>query len=306
MTKYFTEKSFKDQLQKGTLPPFILWVGEEDYFKLALLTFIRNEAPRQGYAFEVQSAGEESTSEILGRAATPSLLGGKDILVLTELERCGASERRYLKEYIEKLPPDLIVIAVASSDLDLDDEFMRDLSRIATVMKFPRLGGNELVAWASEKTKALELVIEQRALTQLVEAYEGQVGRLSSEIEKLSLLYPQGGSLSAHDIEEALGPSVWNVTKKLVDAVRGGNLKEALQTWEEERLFGNKPESLLGSLFYEAATLPESEENLETLYLADIALKTGAAPEVLCMPLAITRIVHPLSRIKEEKPLWQK
>lgn len=284
----------------------MLWVGEEDYTKYELLAYLRSEAPNLGYDIEVYSAGEDSPSEVLGRAATPSLLGEKNILVLTEIERCSPSERSYLKRHEGTLSPGLILIAIASSGVDSEDDLIQSLAQHATLLRFSLLSQKDLAAWAKEKAKALGLDFEDNALAGLSVAFKDQIGRLSSEIEKISLLYPQGGQISVRNIEKMLGASVWETTEKITLSIRECRLKEALQALEERRFLGEKAENALTSIFYEAASLPGSEENLETLYNADLSLKTGVASESVIMPLVLGRIVHPALRKKEEKTLWLK
>jgi DNA polymerase-3 subunit delta len=306
LTKKISEQVFRAQFKEGKLPPLVLWVGEEDYTKFELLAYLRSEAPKLGYNLEVYSAGEDSPSEVLGRAATPSLLGGKTLLVLTEMERCRPSDQRYFMKYTARLPSELNLIAVVSSGMDAEDEFFQSLTQPAAVLEFPLLTGMKLVAWAKEKAKDFGLDIEEKALSRLAAAFEGQLSMLFSEIEKLALLFPPGLKITAEEIEEKLGAAVWEISLKFTDSIKGGRHKEALQSWEEQRLLGVPSEKILSALFYEAANLPGHEENLESLYHADLSLKTGAAPETVLMPLVISRIVHPALRIKEEEMLWLK
>jgi DNA polymerase-3 subunit delta len=306
MTKLLSEHSFRELFSKGKLPPVSLWIGEEDFLKFEALAFLRMEAPKQGLDVEMFSAGEVSPSEVVGRAATPSILGGRTLLVLTEAERSGSSERAFLKRYAEGPLPEVALILVVSSGVDSQEDIIQSLAQRAAVVKYSSLEGKDLLAWARNRAKFFGVEIEDQALSGLAMALAGQLGRLSSEIEKLSLLHPEGGQVSDREIEEVLGPSVWEPAKKITQAIGNGRFKEALQAWEEQRLWGERPENILSSLFYEVVNRPGAEENLEALYQADVTLKSGAAPEAVIMPLVITRIVHPAFRIKEEKPVWLK
>ncbi len=306
MTKLLSEPAFRELFSNGKLPPVSLWIGEEDFLKFEALTFLRIEAPKQGFEVEIFSAGEVSPSEVVGRAATPSILGGRTLLVLTEAERCGSSERAFLKRYTEGPLPEVALILVFSSGFDSQEDIIKILALRAAVVKYSSLEGRGLLDWARNRAKSFGVEIEDNALSGLTMALAGQLGRLSSEIEKLYLLRPEGGQVSCREIEEVLGPSVWEPAQKIAKAVGNGRFKEALQALEEQRLWGERPENILSSLFYEVGNRPSAEENLEALYQADVTLKSGAAPEAVIMPLVITRIVHPALSIKEEKPVWLK
>jgi len=300
MTKLLSEHSFRELFSKGKLPSVSIWIGEEDFLKFEALAFFRIEAPKQGLEVEMFSAGEVSPSEVVGRAATPSILGGRTLLVLTEAERSGSLERTFLKRYAEDPLPEVALILVVSSGVDYQEEIIQNLAQRAVVVKFTSLEGKDLLIWAKNRAKFFGVEIDEKALSGLAMALVGQLGRLSSEIEKLSLLHPEGGQVSDREIEEVLGPSVWEPAQKIKQAIGSGRFKEALQAWEEQRLWGERPENLLSSLFYEVGNRPGAEENLENLYQADVTLKSGLAPEAVIMPLVITRIVHPAFRIKEE------
>jgi DNA polymerase III delta subunit len=300
MTKLLSEHSFRELFSKGKLPSVSLWIGEEDFLKFEALAFLRMEAPKQGLEVEMFSAGEVSPSEVVGRAATPSILGGRTLLVLTEAERSGSSERTFLKRYAEDPLPEVALILVFSSGVDYHEEMIQNLAQRAVVVKFTSLEGKDLLVWAKNRAKSFGVEIDEKVLSGLAMALAGQLGRLSSEIEKLSLLHPEGGQVSDREIEEVLGPSVWEPAQKIKQAIGSGRFKEALQAWEEQQLWGERPENMLSSLFYEVGNRPGAEENLETLYQADVTLKSGLAPEAVIMPLVITRIVHPVFRIKEE------
>ena len=306
MTKLLSDPAFRELFLKGKLPPVSLWLGEEDFLKFEALAFLRIEAPKQGFEVEIFSVGEVSPSEVIGRAATPSILGGRTLLVLTEAERSGSSERAFLKRYAEGPIPEVALILVVSSGVDSKEDIIQSLAQGIAVVKYTSLEGKDLLAWARSRAKIFGVEIEDKALSGVAMALAGQLGRLSSEIEKLSLFHPEGGQVSDLEIEEVLGPSVWEPAQKITQAIGNGRFKEALQAWEEQRLWGERPENILSSLFYEVGNRPGAEENLEALYQADVTLKSGAAPEAVIMPLVITRIVHPALRIKEEKPVWLK
>jgi len=306
MTKLLSEHSFRELFSKGKLPSVSLWIGEEEFLKFETLAFLRIEAPKQGLEVEIFSAGEVSPSEVVGRAATPSILGGRTLLVLTEVERSGSSERAFLKHYTEDPLPEVALILVFSSGVDFQEDIIQSLTQHAAVVQYSSLEGKDLLVWARNQANFFSVEIEDKALSGITMALSGQLGRLSSEIEKLSLFHPEGGQVSEREIEEILGPSVWGSAQKITQAIGRSRFKEALQAWGEQRLWGERPENILSSLFYEVGNRPGAEENLESLYQADVTLKSGAAPEAVIMLLVITRIVHPAFRLKEEKPVWLK
>jgi DNA polymerase III subunit delta len=321
-----TPTEVRKQIVSGTTGPLYLLEGDDLQSRHDLSLEFAALVDEGLQAFNVESlyasesgsaAGRDALiGDILSTARTLPMMSPRRVVVVLEAERLLSPRRgkddddaqpdlglapkkkrsitpvEELEAYFEKPEPMTTLVFVAGG-LDGSRRLVKLLRKHADCVNCGSLASTqEAAAWIRKRFEKDELSIDTRALALLIETTGLSLGRIRAEVEKL-VLYASGESIITpnHVRDIVLPESESEGVFALMDAVRNGNARLALQEVSALIDAGVQPPMILGQL--RAVTIQLKNEarvknGLEAVLRTDLAIKSSAGtPQYLLECLVV-------------------
>jgi DNA polymerase-3 subunit delta len=176
---------------------------------------------------------EVSVEDLASVLATPPMMAEWRVVILREVEGLAPSPkaRTALLKTVEKPPPGLALIMLASVPSGSKAKFYGELKRKARSVEFPEVGPNDvpgwLVAWVSSR-HGVEM--KEDAARALGGAVGTDLGVLAQEVEKLSSMVDEGEPITVEVVRRS-GMSIPTQDRwEWFDLVGTRNFEKAMRT----------------------------------------------------------------------------
>ena len=236
------------QLRNGGLKALYLLVGDEPLQAQEAADTIRAAARAQGFVerqvFTVSGAHFD-WSQVLGAAQSMGLFSSQQVLeIRLPSGKPGKEGSAALQQYAAQLGEGLITL-VHLPRLDrqqLQSEWFKALESVGVLVRCDPLDRHQLPAWIAQRLAAQGQHLPpgeagQHAMAFFADRVEGNLLAAHQELQKLSLLYPQG-ELSFEDIQSAVLNVARFALPQLSAAVLAGAPGRALKVLDGLRAEG--------------------------------------------------------------------
>ena len=205
---------------------------------------------------EVVGSELKTSDEILRIVGSPTLLGGKRLLIITN---CLSSAPVNIKDALvttikQGLPDDLTILFYESLDFDKRQSLFKLLNQPKTAQYFDLLTGVQLQAYASELARAKSLTIDDLLLRRVVSLVGNDLWRLNSELTKLSA-YAVTRPLSVEAVQSLVSANLADNLFALMDAIANHNPAGANRLLAELIQGGEDPIGLMAILAFQLRNL---------------------------------------------------
>jgi DNA polymerase III subunit delta len=234
-----------------------LVVGEE-FLAAEAVERIRSEAGTEELS-EVSLDADAEPAEIVTALETPSLLGGRRLVVVERANRLGADQVRAIESYLRSPSPHAVLVLVSPGRSGLE-EVVGDRGEIVALVP-PR--GRALVKWVRERALARELRVDDRACWALIEALGTDLRDLGQGIEQLATAVGAGGHAGVAEVKRMFPRlaelRVWQLTEAFGDR----RLPEAMSALRRLLDQEDEPLVILGALAGHLRRLLMAREHAE-------------------------------------------
>ncbi len=236
-----------------------LLYGPDTFRARAKLSSIRDKFLVSQPAFNfIHKSGSEinSADELLRLLESATLLGGKRLVVLTDLMSLGEIE---VKDALAKavkggLPDDLVIVLQENFDFDKRQSLFKLLNQPKTSQFFGFLTGAELFRFAKELALIKELNIEASLLREVLVITGSDLWRLNNELTKLAS-YAKTHPLSSTVVWEFVSADLSDNLFALMDAVAHHNPSAVNRLFGDLVNRGEDPAGLLPILSFQIRNL---------------------------------------------------
>ncbi len=245
-----TFAELQKSLASGTIPPVLLFHGEESYLARRGVRLLKRAVLTPGSdAFDfVSLSGRETTAEaIVSQAGTVPMLSERRLTVVYEFEGMSPAQRTKLLDYV-RAPYETSCLALVSfSRLSGRNKFEQGLLKSASVVECGSLGHDSLMALAAHMAGEHGLTVEDDAMAVLIDWTSGDLSRVDNELGKLES-YCASGTVTIDDIETVVGAKASSLGD-LAAAVAERRSGDALARLSELVDGGVDPAQLVTQLF---------------------------------------------------------
>jgi DNA polymerase-3 subunit delta len=263
-----TREDLRNQLKKGQISPLYLLFGAEKYLRnLAAKTItekILQDSPLREFNETEFSLNDTEFLHAIASAEQLPMISSRRVVKITEINKLKESDEDALARYVTRPAESSVVIFVAD-DLDKRRRFAKILLENCVSVEFTNLSDAELIKWAKDRLKELNVQADEKALRQIVALVGNNVLKLTNEIEKLATA-ALPDSIIPYELVEKLVPNSRELSNfELTDHLLDRNRVRALQILQKILDDGAEPLMLLGLI----------ANNYHRLFLAKELMRQG-------------------------------
>lgn len=193
---------------------------------------------------EVTFGSRAPLAELLNALDTPSLFGGRRLVVVRDASELLKETTDALAAYIDTPAPDSVLVLIANGRTRLDSVIARAGARV--VLEAPK--GRRLVGWIRRRAGEHSLRVDDRAAWALIDSVGGELRDLDGSLSQLATSLGAGAQVSAADVAKAFPRVADQRIYVLTDAVGDRRLPIAMTNLRRLLEQGEDPLVLLGAL----------------------------------------------------------
>jgi DNA polymerase III subunit delta len=269
-----TTAQLKEKLTKGKPPAALLLLGDEAYLRDAcraeLIDAYVPEAVRT-WAVSRYSADRGETQSAVERSQTLPMLAKQQVVFLEEVEAIEKLGEKAREDALEQLtgylenPAPFTVLVLEAEKLDMRMQLGKKLADLALVVEVglgdrveDRIAAAVGLAKALAKESAVEF--EKGAAEDLAEFVNGDLMRLKTEVEKLSMYAAKRKSIRREDIGAMVISEKTSTIWEVADLIASRQPRKALEFIERLLRDGEEPVMMVGGLAWMYRKLIEASE----------------------------------------------
>lgn len=193
---------------------------------------------------EASFGSDASAAEILGALDTPSLLGGRRLVLVRDAHELGKEQVEALVRYLESPSPSAVLVLVAAGRTKLEAAVKAAGSVIA--LEAPK--GRRLVGWIRERGRDRKLRVDDRAGWALVDSVGTELRDLDQALQQLSTALGVGATVGAAEVRAAFPRLADERVFAFQDAVGERRLPVAMTALRRLLEQGDEPLMVFGAL----------------------------------------------------------
>jgi DNA polymerase III subunit delta len=219
-----------------------LLAGEEFLVEEALEQ-VRAEAGTDALS-EITVSGNVTVPEMVTALETPSLLGGRRMVIVRDAEGLTKEALQALAEYLESPSPHSVLVLVAGGRTRLDSS----VKKLGRVINLNAPKGRSLVSWLRRRATERTMKLDDRAGWALIDSVGTDLRELDSALTQLETRLGAGARVGVAEVRNAFARSADQRIYVFTDAV--GDRRLALAMTSLRRLLnqGEDPLVLFGAL----------------------------------------------------------
>lgn len=224
-----TFEAISKELDQKVYRPVYFLMGEEPYFIDKITERIEREVldeAEKGFNQSILYGKDVSAQDIISEAKRFPMMAERQVVVVKEAQHVRGIED--LNSYIEQPQPStVLVIAYKYKKLDKRKALAKNIAKNHVLFESKRLYDNQVADWVANAIREGGYKISPKAVALLTEHVGSDLGRMHQEIEKLMLVVPKGGDISADVIERNIGISKDYNNFELQKALAEGDVLKA-------------------------------------------------------------------------------
>lgn len=235
--------------------------------------------------FEVDRLnGEDIDADMLGGAvSTPPFLSQRRLVVVRDL-----GTNKLLNESFVKIAPtvaDTTDLVVIEGRVDGRSKYLQALKDQTDFREFTQLDGDALVRWIALQVADKGGSIERRDAQYIVDRVGSNQQMIANEIDKLLAYTPKITKESIESLTDYLPQSS---IFAMLESAFSGDVKKALDMYQEQRLQGMEPQAILGMIAWQLHILALVKTGQDKTP-ADLASSAKLNPFVVRKSMNITK-----------------
>jgi DNA polymerase-3 subunit delta len=281
-----TPSGFAKWLEQGKPPaPVYLFRGDAEFLMEeawgALLEKLVPEKARRFNGERLQ-ARDCQAGQVIARLSTVSMFGGKNLLMLQNVELWPKDQLKDIQDYVAKPHPSACLVLTAGRKKGLEKLEAAIASGSGATVEFVSPSEREAPKWLQERAKLHGKRLGPQAASLLVEHVGVDLLRLEQELEKLRLYTGERKTIDPEDVQEVVGLQRSYTIFELVRYVAGGQSSRAVASLRSLLLAGEAPLAILGLLTRQIRSLWQVKDGADRgLSIALIAQQTKLPPFVV-------------------------
>ena len=198
-------KSFKDKTPK----PLYLIHGEEAYYIDLIAKTATDELLEEhekDFNFTTVYGKDVDTGSLLAQLKQYPMMADYQLVILKEAQ--DLKDWTTLEPYLDSPSPTTVfLVCYKHKKADARKKFYKSIQKHGEVVESKRLYENQVDAWIKEYLKQKKMLINPKAALLLVDFLGADLSKIVRELDKLSIVVPEGTTIDENHIETNIGIS---------------------------------------------------------------------------------------------------
>lgn len=214
--------------------PVYAIVGSDRFLRAAaleeLLKTLSKEADDLG---PIRVSGEGDLADVLDEVRTPSLLGGKRVVVVEDADDFISTHRKALERYVAEPSLDGCLIFLCDS-MPKTTNLHKLIAKHGEIRECEPLKGQAFTAWMTKRCATVHgKRLADNAARRLRELIGAESGWIDTELSKLAAYVGERPEITLADVNAATGESREEKVFEVVNALADGNISAAIGAWQQ-------------------------------------------------------------------------
>ena len=197
-------------IRDGNLKPIYFLMGEEPYYIDKISDFIEDhvlDESEKGFNQVVMYGRDVSVEEIIASAKRFPMMAERQVLIVKEAQDLSRTIEK-LVPYIENpQPTTVLVINYKYKKIDKRKKLYKATAKNGLIFESKPLYENQVADWIRRVLGGKKYQAEPKAAQMLVEFLGTNLSKISTELDKLMSIVPQGTIITPDHIEQHIGIS---------------------------------------------------------------------------------------------------
>lgn len=222
--------------------PVYLLAGES-FLSEEALDRIRSEEQTDHLAEDSFGADVE-TAELMSALETPSLLGGRRMVVVHDADQLRKEQIEALERYLSSPSPHSVLVLVSPGRSKLEGT----VKKVGAVIGLDAPKGRRLVSWIVDRGRSHGLRIEERGAWTLIDAVGTELRDLDGAMSQMVTGFGPGSKIGANEVKQMFARLADERIFGFTDAVGDRRLPQAMAALRRLLDQGDEPLMVFGAL----------------------------------------------------------
>lgn len=219
------------EIQKKHFRPIYFLMGEEAFFIDQLSKLIEETAldeAERSFNQTVLYGSDVNTQQVVSEAKRYPMMAERVVIIVKEAQHLRDLDK--LEAYAENPQPStVLVFAYKHKKLDKRKKISKLLAKHHVLFESKRIYDNQVPAWIERMLKQQGYQANAKAVQMIAESLGTDMGRIHSELSKLSLIVPKGDIIDEQIIEANIGISKDFNNFELCNAINRRDFAKAIR-----------------------------------------------------------------------------
>lgn len=205
-------------LKKGDIKPIYFLMGEEPYYIDQISAYIDQNLlseEEKGFNQTVLYGRDVRLDEVISQAKRYPMMAERQVVIVKEAQDLSReilatfdNKKNILEAYAENpQQTTVLVFCYKYKKLDKRKKVYKNIAKAGVIMESKKLYENQVGDWIKKAMISRGYTIEPKAAHMLVEFLGTDLGKISNEIDKLTIVLPKGSTITPAVIEQNIGIS---------------------------------------------------------------------------------------------------
>ncbi|MDQ0416220.1 DNA polymerase-3 subunit delta [Croceifilum oryzae] len=239
------DRKILQDIKKNQIHPVYFLYGEEEFLLEETLDWIRQQLCERSTGDRewnevVFDLDETPIQSVLQELETPSFFGDRRWIIARNASFFGNHKSKVehdtdeFLEYIKDLHPDnILILTMSGSSLDKRKKVVKQIEKVAKILKFEHLEGPELQRFVAKRFQLLQVQADTEVINRLIELVGNQLRLLAQECQKVALFAGKQGVITLEQVDQQVVRTLEQDVFRLTDQMGKHNKENAIQIYRD-------------------------------------------------------------------------
>ncbi|WP_190808845.1 DNA polymerase III subunit delta [Flagellimonas sp. S3867] len=225
-------KEIVGNIDQGTPKPVYFLMGEEPYYIDKISQYVADNVlteEERGFNQMVLYGKETSVDEVISNAKRFPMMAEHQVVIVKEAQHLSRNIENFVSYVENPQPSTILVICYKYKKLDKRKKLYKSIQKNGELFESKKLYENQVSDWIRRTLSSKKYKIVPKACMLLVEFLGTDLSKINNELDKLTLVVPQGTEITPALIEEHIGISKDFNNFELKKAIGEKNMRKTVR-----------------------------------------------------------------------------
>ncbi|MGX1930013.1 DNA polymerase III subunit delta [Flagellimonas sp. 2504JD4-2] len=225
-------KEIVDNIDQGSPKPVYFLMGEEPYYIDKISKYIGDNVlaeEEKGFNQMVLYGKDTSVDEVISNAKRFPMMAEHQVVIVKEAQHLSRNIEKFISYVENPQPSTVLVICYKYKKLDKRKKLYKAIQKNGELFESKKLYENQVSEWIRRTLSGKKYKITPKASVLLVEFLGTDLSKINNELDKLTLVVPEGTEITPELIEQHIGISKDFNNFELKKAIGEKNIKNAVR-----------------------------------------------------------------------------